>query len=263
MRTIDAPASAGGSLPSLMTFSPAVESEACRFILTRYEIPFQEEAHALGWTSVLALFRAGTVLFPVFSGKDGARIVGSQALVDRLDKSCPPGRALLPMDPTLRAQVELDWNAFYHSLGDATRVVAYYYLLPHREIMIEPLTRGLPPLEASIVRKTYPLFAGLLQVLLRLTAAHAQDALTHVRAIFDQVDRRIAGGQHFLVGSQLTLSDLGFATAAAPLTLPEGYGSPIPPFEAMPAALQNIIMELRAHNAGRFVEQIYRNYRNR
>ena len=254
------PASARGSRASLLTFSPMIHSELCRFILTRYEIPFQEEAHVFGWVSVLSLLRAGTIQIPVFLGKEGTRLVGPQALIDQFDKSCSSGRALLPTDPTLRAEVKLDWDTF-DTLGDATRVLAYYYLLPHREIMIEPFTRGLPPLEASVVRKTYPFFAGLLQVLLRLTAARARDALTRIRAIFDQVDRRIAGGQHFLVGSQLTLSELALATAVSPLTLPQGYGSPIPPFEVMPPPLQNIITELRDHDTARFVERIYRDYR--
>jgi glutathione S-transferase len=263
LRRIDGltPASAKCSRPSLLTFSPMIDSELCRFILTRYEIPFQEEAHVFGWVSVLSLFRAGTIQIPVFFGEEGVRLVGPRALIDRFDKSCPSGRALLPTDPTLRAEVELDLDTFGDTLGDATRVLAYYYLLPHREIMIEPFTRGLPPLEASVVRKTYPFFAGLLQVLLQLTAARARDALTRIRAIFDKVDRRIASGQHFLVGSQLTLSDLALATSVSPLTLPKGYGSPIPPFEVMPPALQNIMTELRSHDAARFVERIYRDYR--
>jgi glutathione S-transferase len=237
LRRIDGltPASARGSRGSLLTFSPMIDSELCRFILTRYEIPFQEEAHVFGWVSVLSLFRAGTIQIAVFFGKEGARLVGPQALIDQFDKTCPSGRALLPTDPTRRAEVELDWNTFA-ALGDATRVLAYYYLLPHREIMIEPFTRGLPPLEASVVQKTYPFFAGLLQVFLRLTAARARDALTQIRAIFDQVDRRVAGGQHCLVGSQLTLSDLALATSVSLLTLPERLWIPNPAFRGHAAS---------------------------
>jgi glutathione S-transferase len=238
-----------------------IDSELCRLILTRYEIPFQEDWHVFGWVSVLSLFRAGTVQIPVLFGK-GAPLVGPRPLVDRFDKICPSGRSLMPTDAILRAEVELDWDTFNNTLSYATRALAYYHLLPHREIMIEPFTRGLPPLEVLAVQKAYPFLAGLLQVLLRLTAARARDALTQIRAIFDQVDRRIGGGQRFLVGSQLTLSDLSLAAAVAPLILPEGYGSPIPPFEVMPPVYQNIITEMRGHDTARFVERIYRDYRN-
>jgi glutathione S-transferase len=244
-----------------MTFSPMIDSELCRFILARYEIPFQEAPHIFGWVSVLGLFRAGTVRIPLFFGK-GAPLVGAQSLVDRLDKACRPERALMPTDATMRAEVELDSDNLYETLSHETAVLAYYHLLPHREIMIEPFTRGVPPLEVWAVKKAYPLFAGLLQVLLWLTAARAQDALTRIRAVFDQVDRRIDAGHQFLVGSQLTLSDLSLAAAAAPLILPEGYTSPIPPFEVMPSVYQSIVTEMRGRNTARFVERIYRDYRN-
>jgi glutathione S-transferase len=253
------PASAGGAPLSMLTFSPMIDSELCRLILTRYERPFQEEWHLFGWVSVLTLFRAGTVQIPVVFG-EGAPLVGPRGLVDRLDKNCRPERSLMPVDTTLRAQVEQDWNDG-DALSYATRTLAYYYLLPHREIMIEPFTRGVPPPEAWFVENAYPVFAGLFQVLLWLTAAHARDALKQLRIILDQVDSKI-GGRRFLVGSQLTVADLSLAAALAPLLLPEGYRGPIPSFDKMPADLRNIITEVRQHETARFAERIYRDYQN-
>jgi glutathione S-transferase len=212
-----------------------------------------------GWASVLALLQAGTVRIPVFMRK-GQRLAGSRSLVDHLDKTCRPGRALLPTDATLRAEVDLDCKTFQR-LGYSSAVIAYYHLLPHREIMLEPVTRGVPRLEALAVQKAYPLFASQFRLLLRLTKAHAEKALTQARAILNEVEARLGNGQRFLVGSQLTLSDVVLAVTAGPLILPEGSASAIPPFEVMPPAYQNIVTEMRGREIARFVERIYRDYR--
>ena len=54
--------------------------------------------------------------------------------------------------------------------------------------------------------------------------------------------RRIADGRPYLLGDYVTLSDLALATAAAPLLLPDGYRSPIPKIEVMPAPMQLPVM---------------------
>ncbi|MEJ0096253.1 MAG: glutathione S-transferase C-terminal domain-containing protein [Methylocella sp.] len=238
-----------------------IDSEMCRFVLNRYEIPYRETPHIFGWASVLALFLAGTVQIPVLSGAN-YRLVGPRQIVDRFDKDCEAARRLIPTDATLRAQVELDWSVFNDVIGFAPAVVAYYHLLPHREIMVEPFTRGLPACEASFVRAAYPLVAGLFKLLLQLNKTNAQKALDQLRAVFNETDVRLADGRNFLVGEALTLADLRLATAAAPLVLPEGYGSPMPPFDQMPSEFQAIITEMRQRPTARYVERIYKNYRN-
>jgi glutathione S-transferase len=238
-----------------------IDSEMCRFVLTRYGIPYRETPHIFGWVSILALFSAGTLQIPVLIGSD-YRLVGPRQIVDRFDTDCDPARKLMPADAVLRAQVELDWSLIDGALRFAPAVVAYYYLLPHREIMIEPFTRGLPTLEASFVRAAYPLVSGLFTVLLQLNKTHARKALDQIRALFNDTDARLTDGRRFLVGDTLTLSDLRLATALAPLLLPEGFGSPIPPFDQMPQEMQAIIKEFRQHPTAGFVQRIYSGYRN-
>jgi hypothetical protein len=53
-----------------------------------------------------------------------------------------------------------------------------FHLLPHRDIMLEPVFRGIPPREKWILGGSYPVQSALLSLLLRLSAARAQDALT-------------------------------------------------------------------------------------
>jgi len=75
--------------------------------------------------------------------------------------------------------------------------------------------------------------------------------------IFTKTDARLAGGRRYLTGDALTLSDISLAAAAAPLLLPEGYRSPIPPLERMPPAMAAIVAEMRQHETARFVQRIY------
>jgi glutathione S-transferase len=97
----------------------------------------------------------------------------------------------------------------------------------------------------------------MLTFLLQLSAGNAQDALTEIRMIFEKTDARVADGRRYLAGDTLTLADVGLAAAAAPLLLPAGYRSPIPPFERMPPELQAIVTEMRQHDTARFAQRIY------
>jgi glutathione S-transferase len=65
------------------------------------------------------------------------------------------------------------------------------------------------------------------------------------------------------VGDALTLSDLAFAVAAAPVVLPPAYGGPMPPFAEMPAEIQAAVNEMRAHPAGALALRIYEEQRHR
>ena len=129
--------------------------------------------------------------------------------------------------------------------------------------MTLPLSRGTPAFEQKSVARAYPVFAGTLRLLLRLTAQRAQQSLELIRTIFVQVDARLANGRGFLVGTRLTLSDLAFAVAAAPVVLPVAYGGPIPSFDEMPHEIQAAVKEMRSHPAGEYALWIYEKHRER
>jgi glutathione S-transferase len=245
---------------SLLTFAPMIESELDRWILIHYGAPFHEEPHVFGFAWIHSLWHGKTLFLPVLYGQ-GLSLATPRALVDHFEPICPIEKRLFPADSFLAARVNADSTHFHGTLSDATAVLGYYYLLPHRAILIEPFSRGVPRFEASALPLIYPVLAALFKFLLKLTPANAADALTRTRALFDETDKRLADGRQYLVGDRLTYSDLTLATAAAPLLLPEHYGSPIPPFASMPAELQAIITELRQHETARFVERIYRDHR--
>jgi len=246
--------------PALITFPPSLDSELARFLLEHYGIDYEEQPQAFIFCFFVTLWHGSTVIFPLLYN-ESFKLVGPQAIADYFDQRCAPELRLSPQGADEKRQVTSDWTLFNQTLAFATAVFAYYHLLPHRQLMILPLSRGTPTFEQKSVGRAYPLFAGALRILLRLTAQRAQQSLDQVRTIFGQVDTRLADGRKFLVGDRLTLSDLAFAVAVAPVVLPPTYGGPIPSLDEMPPEIQAAVKEMRSHAAGQFALRIYEEYR--
>lgn len=246
---------------NMLTFAPMINSECCRFLLAHYGIGYTEERHVFGLVSLIAFFRKGDLEIPLVES-DGLGLVGPEPLFKHFDPLASPDRKLASASVADQAQIAADFQRYNNDLAGETAVIGYYHLLPHKDIMIEPFTRGLPSMEISLTRFAYPLLHVLFTALLQLTPKRVAQALAKTRAIFDETDKRIADGRLYLVGGRFSLSDIALATAAAPLILPPFYGSPMPPFQAMPRELQAIITELRARPTGKFVTRLFEKHRN-
>ena len=247
--------------PILITFPPSLDSELSRFLLQHYGIRHEERPHALIFSFLYTLWHGRTLIFPLLYG-NSLRLVGPRAMSEHFDARCAPSLKLWPDDETQKHDVERDWKDFNQTLALATARFAYYHLLPLRDLMIRPLSQGAPDFERKAVRSAYPIFAGLLRLLLWLTAKHAQQSLEQIRKSFKAVDDRLATGRRFLIGDRLTLSDIAFADAAAPVVLPDTYGGPIPTFAEMPSVVQKVVTEMRARPAGAFALRIYEEQRH-
>lgn len=250
------------STPVLITFPPSLDSELSRFLVEHYGVVHVEQRHTMIFCFFSTLRHGNTFVFPLlYSGS--YKLVGPRSISKHFDTRCAPELQLWPQGGTEKSQVDSDWKLFNNTLAWATADFAYYYLLPHRDIMIEPLSQGTPDYEQNAVKRAYPVFAGLLKTLLRLSPERTKASLDSIRQIFDGVDARLAKGAKFLVGDRLTMSDLAFSVAAAPVLLPPAYGGPIPSFERMPGEVQAVVKEMRTHPAGAFATRIYAEQRNR
>ena len=244
---------------TLITFPPSLDSELSRFLLTHYRIQHREQRHVIIFSSFYTLWHGRTVRFPFLYG-DAYRLNTVRKMIDYLDPLSPDDRKLLPEsnDPE---QAKADWTFFNSRLGSATSVFGYYHLLPHREIMVGPLSAGAPQFQVAAVRHGYPLFAGLLRLLLRLTAENAEKALAEIRAVMQIVDERLADGRRYLMGERFSLSDMAFAVAAAPAVWPDEYGGSLPLLADTPPVMQTAIKEIRERPSGQFALRIYREHR--
>ena len=245
----------------LLTFPPMIDSEACRFLLAHYGVSYREEAHIFGWASLLSLWRGWTPQIPLLYGKP-YRLAGPRQIADHFEKRCQPMQRLIPANRHISDEVALDWHRLNGTLGTAVAVYAYHHLLPHREIMLEPFSRGVPAGEQSFLRKAYPAFHGLFKLLLQLNARHVSQSLAIIRSTIDDIDRRLKDGRTYLGGDRFTLADIALASSAAPVLLPQGFTAPLPFLEQMPPEMASLIGELRQHETARLVTRIYHAHRD-
>jgi len=244
----------------MITFPPSLDCELGRFLLAHYRVPYEERRHTIILSFLPTLWHGSTLRFPLLYGGSRPPLDTVRKLIDYFDPLCPADRNLL-LAGRDRQTVEADWTAFNATLGAATTAFAYFNLLPHRAIMIRPLSEGTPAWEGLAVRCAYPLFAGFLRSGLGLSASVAEQALGQIRATVGAVDARLADGRRYLVGDRFSLSDMSFANALAPLVLPGGYGGPLPAFAEMPTVAQSAVTEMQSHVAGQFALRIYRDHR--
>ena len=243
----------------LITFPPSLDCEFSQFLLAHYRFPYEERRHVVIFSFFVTLWHGSTLYFPLLYGSfpplDHVR-----KMIDTFDPLCPADRTLLLTGPG-RDSVEADWKAFNGTLGAAVAAVSYFHLLPHRQIMIRPLTNGTPGYEALAVRLAYPVFAWFLRKVLKLSASAAQESLGQIRSAVQNVDARLADGRQYLVDNRFSLSDMAFANALAPLVLPDAYAKLLPSLAEMPPALRSLIAEIQSRPAGQFALRIYRDHR--
>ena len=245
------------SEPTLITFPPSLDSEFSRFLLAHYGVPHREQRHVMPLSLLFTLPR-GSIRFPLLYG-NGLHLNRVKEFIDHFEPLAPPERRLVP--PGLAATMRADWKIFHHELNTPCTVWAYHHLIPQREIMVEPLSRGCPRWEAWTVEHAYPLFAGLLLALLRPTERRAAAALSAIRAVLARMDERLADGRRYLNGDRYSLSDMAFAVAAAPVVWPDEYGGAVPALGDTPPGLQAVVAETRARPSGELALRIYREHR--
>jgi glutathione S-transferase len=241
---------------TMLTFGPMIDSELSRFVLWRYSLPYREKRHIFGWASVLAVLHGGFGQIPLVYG-NRQTFNGPRPIIDHYETCCDANQILIPAQQPLRTRIEADWASFNGELALYTARIAYFHLLPHRDILLEPFVRGIPSLEARLTPALYPALRRLFTLLLRLNQNTVADSLAQASRIVDDVDSRIVPERRFLWGDRLTLSDLSFATALAPLLLPEHYTSPLPSYEQTPDALKRIIDSFRQRPSSALVSRIY------
>lgn len=240
----------------ILTFSPMVDSECTRLVLTHYGIPFDERDHIFGLASLLTFLHGGYGRIPLVYG-DGLRSSGPRRTVDKLDAKMGD-RRLIPLDPAIRSEVEQSWALYNGQLAADVAVFAYYHLLPDREIMVDALRRPIVGIEQKWVGATYTPVRLMLRALLRLTSDRAADALSRIRKTLDFADKVVGDGRSYLHGQSVTLADLGLASALAPLAVPRRYEQRVPPVEQMPEELRNVVLETRLRPVSKFADGIIR-----
>ena len=254
-----------GNLPRVITFPPSADSETSRWALDYYGIQVDERRHAPPFIFIAIGLNKGKK-FPLYLD-EGLKLDGVEQILKHFNERSSGARQLTP--PEHRTEIEAHWQRFNATMGPAVVTWAYTHLLPHRSIMISPLSMGSPAYQQWFVKFGYPIPKRMLWNALKLSKPRADEALKTILATFAFVDDLLADNRKWLVGERMTLADLSFAVSGAPLVLPEGYGGypnqsgPIPTLEQWPVEPRSTIEKMRQTRAGQFILRMYSEERYR
>lgn len=243
----------------VISFPPSADCELGRWVLLHHGIDFTEKRHAPPFFLLAVRFNGGSS-FPLYVRKDQV-LDGVRPIIDHFDAIAVDEKKLIPA--AYADDIESCWQSFNKELGNAVVTWAYTNLLPHRDIMIQPLSLGCPWYEQLFVYSLYNIPKRLLWKLLNLNKPAADEALVLIQKKFSEVDDMLSDGRKYLFGERMTLADLSFAVSGAPLVVPDGYGgfqhgpSPIPDIEQFPEELQKTINSMRETKAGQFILRMY------
>src|SRR4051794_15662358 len=220
--------------------------EKARWALDRAGVAYVEQPHLQLIHSIAARRAGGAWTVPVLVTPAGEVVADSPDILRWAD----PG--LYPDGEAARLEAWLDGG-----LGPDGRLLMYHHTLPVVRRLAPWALHGVPRWERGAFHALGPALEPLLRRRLAIDAASAAAALERAGRVFDDVARRLSDGRPSLLGDRFTAADLTFAALAAPLLLPERYGSPLPPPEALPDAYAREVHRLRAHPAGRFADRLY------
>lgn len=271
------------AIPSrLITIPVSHYCEKTRWALTRLQIPFVEERHMppfhrfatrrvikhLGSDEIpaseknlspinrLLVQQMGGQSVPVLITQDEI-LKNSAEILRYVDLTVPEGLKLYPTDLNDCQQVETLVKSFDSVLGPAVRRWAYFHMLD-RFHLLQPLwCQGVPWFE----RQLFPIvFPWLRSTVLQMYAINETSALSAHESIcktFETVEHLLADGRTYLVGDHFSAADLTFATLAALVVIPTGYGIKLPDLSELPTSMATSIHRFRETVAGKFIFRLY------
>jgi glutathione S-transferase len=155
----------------------------------------------------------------------------------------------------------LAWEErFDEKLGPHARRLAYGLLLPHKSLVMTMMNGNGRSLESRAIDIGFPAVAAALRKSLNITPDSLERSKARLWELMDDVGRAL-DGREYLCGDSFTSADLTFASLAAPLVLPEGYGWTMPTLADLPEDVRAEIDAFREHPAGQHVLDIYAKHR--
>ncbi|PZV16503.1 MAG: glutathione S-transferase [Pseudanabaena sp.] len=266
----------------LITIPVSHYCEKTRWALTRLQIPFVEERHMppfhrFATRSIVKrmssddMSEAERNLSPInrFIGQQvGGQSVpvlitpaeilkDSDEILRYVDAIASEDQKLYPTNPEHRQQVENLVKSFNSVLGPAVRLWAYFYIMDRPDLLQPLWCQGVPWFERLLFPMAFPWMRSNVLQMYNISEASAIAAHESICKTFEIVENLLADGRTYLVGDQFSAADLTFATLAAAVVMPVGYGVKLPDISELPTAMETSIQQLRKTVSGEFVFRLY------
>jgi glutathione S-transferase len=240
--------------PTLHTIGPSHYCEKARWALSRANIAYDEHRFpaVLHFVRLAPLWRRTT---PVLETESGL-IDDSTRILEYADTFTTPGARLFPEGREGEEAAALEAR-FDDDVGPPARRMAYAILCYEPALFSQMMCEGVSRVDAAILKSGRPVFIAMLKrafgVLDRTRALEKTN--DQLRAVFDDVEKRLSDGRRFLTGDRFTAADLTFAALSAPVLAPPNYGVPFP--APLPSSYLEATRQLREHPAAKFVYRLF------
>ena len=236
--------------PLLVTIPISHYCEKARWALDRAGVAYEERRH-LPAIHRVAVRRAGGPTAPVLVCPQGDVVCESADIVVWADaRAATPRRRMIPEDPELAREARALADDYDERLGPATRLWVYHEMFDHPELVATSMTDGVPGWERQAFRFGHRALAFAIARFLSVDDDNAVEAERTFRAVFAEVDARLADGRRYLVGDAFSIADLTFAALSAPLVAPAEYGVRLPAVDDLPPGMVDVVREHRESRAG-------------
>jgi glutathione S-transferase len=266
----------------LITIPVSHYCEKTRWALTRLQVPFVEERHMppfhrfatrqigkglnmaerqetgqnLSPINRFVVQQVGGQTVPVLVMKEST-LNSSEEILQFVDAIAPDHLKLYPTNLEQRQQAENLVNLFDSVLAPAVRLWTYFYIMDLPRV-VQPLwCEGVPWYERMLFPVVFSWMRSNVVQIYGVNESTAIAAYESMDKIFETVGELLADGRDYLVGDRFSAADLTFATLAAAVVSPVGYGVRLPDLEQLPVPMADGIRQFRRTLAGKFVLRLY------
>jgi glutathione S-transferase len=200
----------------------------------------------------------------------------SDEILNYIDAISPDDLKLYPLAEPLLGRIDLDErkqvdelvNVFDTVLAPAVRLWAYSYIMTEARLLQSLWCEGVPWFERWLFPVVFPWMRATAFQMYRINDASIVAAHKSIEQIFEMVGNRLTDGRSYLVGDsrserlrqRFSAADLAFATLAAAVVIPPGYGVKLPELSQLPDRMANGIQQFQETLAGKFVFRLYQEH---
>jgi glutathione S-transferase len=181
----------------------------------------------------------------------------SDEILRYVDTIAPPELKLYPTNPDHRQQVENLVYSFDSILGPAVRLWTYFHIMGLPRLLQPLWCEGVPWFERLLFPLVFPWMRSNVLQMYTISEETAIAAHESICKTFETVENLLAGDRTYLVGDRFSAADLTFATLAAAVVIPVGYGVALPDVSELPASMATNIQRFRETVGGKFVFRLY------